>query len=88
MAISIHVARHGLWRISDVSGKKYRSTNSAGVSFKEAMKFHTDDLVEIDSAINSTAGNPTVKAYLEAEAAVGYSFKHLDESYIITEKTS
>lgn len=30
-------------------------------------------------------GYPTLKTYLEAEAAAGFKFKHVDQTYVITE---
>lgn len=86
MAITIHVASHGIMRVSDTTNQKYYSTTSSNISIKDAIRFHTDDLVTEDSTIPSSLGNPNIKAYLAAEAAAGYSFKHMDQTYIITEK--
>lgn len=37
-----------------------------------------------DSGIPSSANNPTVKAYLEAEEAAGFRLGHIDNMIIVT----
>jgi len=37
-----------------------------------------------DSNIPSSAGSPTIKEYLELEAAEGFVLKHIDQSFIVT----
>lgn len=39
-----------------------------------------------DSAIASSAGHPTVKTYLEREAAAGYTLNHMTQTMIVTYK--
>jgi hypothetical protein len=38
-----------------------------------------------DASIPNSAGYPTIKAYLEAENSGGFKFKHIDQTYVITE---
>lgn len=37
-----------------------------------------------DTDIPSTAGWPTIKAYLELEDVAGFTLRHLDQTYVVT----
>ncbi len=78
--MQIHLVRHQQMRISQVNGKKYTGSNAP-----DACKYDSDDLVVIDADIPNTAGNPTIKDYLEAEVADGFGFKYMDQNTIITQ---
>ena len=84
--MAIHVATHGLMRISDITGQKYTTSHAPGLSIKDALRYTEDDLVQVDITNANTAGNPTIKAYLELEDAAGYLLKHFDQTYVITQK--
>ena len=78
----IHVARIGLFQIAPDGS--IINKNSATV--KLMLMTETEQRVIVDSAIPNTVSNPTVKTYLETEVAGGFMFKHVDQTYVITEK--
>ncbi len=40
-----------------------------------------------DAAYPNTAGYPTIREYLDLEAADGFLLAHLDQTYVITQKS-
>jgi len=87
----IHVARLNLMRRT-ADGKFYnasspKSTNGDNISVRDALTMSTEIRVMADSTIPNTANYPNVKTYLEAEAASGFLLAHLDQTYVITQKT-
>jgi len=82
MAIGIHVVRVGYFSV-DVNGNKI-DKNSATITINQLKNTRHEHLVIPDSAIASSANNPTVKQYLESEAALNYVLFHIDQSTIIT----
>ena len=83
MAVEIHVARIGERKVS--SAGQVFDKNEATI--KEVLEATTEDRVLEDSAISSTSGNPTIKQYLELEAANDFVLRHLDQNMIVTYKT-
>jgi len=89
---AIHVARLNLMRRS-AEGKLYnanssRSTDGSVVTIRDAMTMSTEVRVAADGTIPNSLGYPDVKTYLEAEAAAGFLFVHMDQTYLITQNPS
>ena len=76
----IHVARVGLFQVAPDGS----IVNKNNATIKLMLQTAMDHRIVTDSSIPNTAGNPTVKTYLEAEAAAGFVFKHIDQTYVIT----
>ena len=82
MAISIHVATVAVLNVDSLGNVV--SKDDPSVTIAQQLKTSLEHRVLEDSAIANTSGNPTVKAYLEAEASDDYVVKHMDQSTIIT----
>lgn len=82
MAIGIHVARVGFLNV-DATGTVVKK-DDPNVTIKQQMQTSTEHRVLEDAAIPNTSGYPTVKAYLEAEAANDYVLEYMDQNTIIT----
>ena len=67
-------------------GRVYTVDNAPGITIKDAMNFSQDYRVIADATVPSSGGNPTIKAYLEAEAALGFEPKHITQTFIVTWK--
>ncbi len=79
-----HVASLQLMHYDNVTGAIIDKSNPA-TTLLALAKSSTDFRVVVDPAIPNTAGNPTIKAYLIAEALAGFLLKHIDQTFIITE---
>jgi hypothetical protein len=69
------------------SGAKLNQFESKNLN-KPTMRpreFTTEFRITPDASNTNTDGYPTLKTYLEAEATSGYKFKHVDQTYVITE---
>ena len=80
MATPIHVATLAIMPV-----------NSAGVvvnknqaSIREMAQTSSEIRVVADSTLPHTANNPTIKTYLELEAADEFILRHIDQTFIIT----
>lgn len=82
MAISIHVARVAVLSVDHLGNVVKK--DDPNVTLKQHLSTHMDHRLIVDAAIPNTAGNPSVKAYLEAEAANDYVLSHMDQSMIVT----
>jgi len=82
MAIGIHVARVGQLTIDAVGNVIDKSDASVDINTYKSTS--TEPRVIADESIPTTANNPTVKDYLEAEAANDYVLYHMDLTTIIT----
>jgi uncharacterized alpha/beta hydrolase family protein len=80
MAIVVHVVRVGMVTIDSLGN----SVDKNNTTNKVMMTANSEHRVLVDGDIVSTASNPTVKAYLEAEAALDFVLEHMDQSTIIT----
>lgn len=91
--MAIHVASLVLVHVDSITGEvftkdgskmdKFTSLKSPTVSAQRA--YSTEFRLQPDPAIANTAGYPTIPAYLALEAGSGFKFKHLDQTYVITE---
>jgi len=80
MAKNIHVAHIGRKQIDSLGGV----VDKEEASIKQMLHTTGEDRVLEDDTIPSTAGNPTVKDYLIAEAAADYVLKYIDQNMIVT----
>lgn len=85
--MAIHVATFVLVHVDSITGEIFTKDGSTMKKFtsenlnkpiERARNFSTEARV-------NTTGYPTLEDYLEAEAGAGFKFKHLDQTYIITE---
>lgn len=82
MAIGVHVARVAFLKV-DGSGNVVKG-DDPNATIRQHLECSTEHRVIADSAIPNTANNPTVKAYLEAEASDNYVLEHIDQNTIVT----
>lgn len=90
--MAIHVATLQLMHV-DQSGNVFNKETAKMSDFitvnnpvdSTPFQFSTEMRVMVDSGIPNTANNPSIKTYLELEAAGGFKFKHMDQTFIITE---
>lgn len=80
--VTVHVVRVGLFTV-DANGQRI-DKNSPSTTINQLKASSQDMLVIPDASISSSAGYPSVKTYLESEAAAGYVLNHMDQSFIIT----
>lgn len=78
--MQVHVATFREIQITSTGDVKARNTMTIG----EAATATTSIRVDVESDNANTNGYPTLKEYLEREAADGYKLQHMDQSYIIT----
>ena len=78
--VAVHVAYIQLMPVDPMGNVLDKST----ATIKGMMTANTEPRVIADPDIASSAGNPTVKSYIEAEAAAGFGVRHLDQTMIIT----
>ena len=83
--MAVHVARVGLFTV-DQNGTRI-DKSSPNTTINQLRASRQEMLVIPDAAIASSANYPTVKTYLEAEAAAGFKLQHMDQSYVVTYNT-
>jgi hypothetical protein len=87
MAIPTHVAIIGQVQVpNDGSGDIKIKGNSSNFTLGDA-KTHTREMRVLENLpdIPNSAGNPTIKDYIELEGASDFQLMHLDQTYIITQ---
>lgn len=82
MPVGIHVVRLSLCNV-DQTGAVIKK-DDPGTTVKTMMTADTEIRVLADAGVSNSASNPTVKAYLEAEAADDYVLKYIDQNLIVT----
>lgn len=80
MAVGIHIVYIGRKPVQPDGTVLDKNTATT----KQMQTGSGEDRVLADSAIASSAGFPTVKTYLEREAALNYVVYHLSQTTIIT----
>lgn len=87
MAVTIHYVNVGLVKL-DATGTLVGSGNvsTPTVSMNGMLNFTTEHRVLPDLTIPSSSGYPTIKDYLEDEAALGFSVIQVAQYFIITQK--
>lgn len=86
MAIGIHVARVGLFTV-DANNVRI-DKNASSTTINQLKNTHHEFLIIPDAAIPNSAGYPTIKEFLELEAANNYVLRHLDQNTVITYETT
>jgi hypothetical protein len=84
MPLQVHVANIGLQQV-DTNGVVF-SKQSADM--KRVISASTEQRIIPNADLINTSQSPTLKSYLELEAADGFSLKHLDQTFVITEKAT
>jgi hypothetical protein len=82
MSAQTHTAQIGLFNVDPVGN--IVDKNGPNTTIKQVLQTQQSHLVIVDSAIPNTAGNPTVKAYIEAEAANDYVVCRMSQTEITT----
>lgn len=82
MSIGIHVARVGLYTV-DANNVRI-DKNSESTTINQLKNTKLEFLVIPDAAIPNSSGYPTLKEYLEAEAAANYVMSHMDQTTVVT----
>lgn len=82
MAMNIHVARVAFLAV-DALGNVVSKDNPTNTISMQLSGSHEHRILQ-DDTIANTAGNPTVKRYLELEAASDYILQYMDQNTIIT----
>lgn len=80
MAVGIHVVYIGRKPIQPDGTVLNKNT----ATIQQMQNASGEDRVLADSAIENSAGYPTIKAYLEAEAADNYVLHHISQTMIVT----
>jgi len=80
MAVNVHVANVSLVTVNAAGVVKPR----VGMTIGEAIRTNNEVRIMQDATLPHTTGYPTVKTYLELEAADGFLLYHLDQTYCIT----
>ena len=82
MAIGIHIARVGFFQV-DRTGNVLKKDDDS-TTLGQTLSGSSEHRIITDTSISTTTNNPTVKAYLEAEAAADYVMEYMDQNSIIT----
>ena len=91
--MTIHVAQLALMQINPVTQEVFRKDSSKMNQYiskppkpvTSPIEFETQfRVIENTDDAPSSGGSPTIKEYLEAEDALGFSLTHLDQTFIIT----
>jgi hypothetical protein len=81
----VHVARVGLFTVDQTGTRLDKCCPTTSIN--DLKNTRQEFLVLPDAGIPNSAGYPTLKAFLEAEAAAGFVLNHLDQSFAITYST-
>lgn len=82
MSLDVHVARVGIFNVDSLGNRIDKSNPNTSINQLKATR--QDALVIADSSNPNTAGYPTIKSYIEAEADSGYELLYMDSSFVIT----
>lgn len=83
MAVTIHYAEIGLKRVA-ADGTVY-SISDTKRPIKNALNFTTEHRIFPDTANANTNNFPTIRQYLNLEAAAGFQIVQIGQSFIITQ---
>lgn len=79
---SVHVARIAVMNIN--RNGTVVSKNDPTTTIADQLQTSMDHRIIVDTAIPNSAGNPSVKQYLELEAAANYIMQYLDQNTVVT----
>jgi len=77
---SVHIVNIQLTNVAPNGDIVNKNTASVG----QMLHTSTEHRIVEDSAIPNTAGNPTIKEFLELEAGDDFILNHIDQTKIIT----
>lgn len=83
MAIGIHVVNVAFLAINKDTGLPV-DKNDPNTKIKDVMRTEHKHVVLPDSTIASSAGYPSVKTYLEREAALDFVANHISQNMVVT----
>lgn len=92
--MAIHVATFVQVHVDSITGEVFTKSGAKMNQFEaknlnkptqRPREFSTEFRLNPDPTVPNTADYPTLKTYLEAEATDGFKFKHLDQTWVITE---
>lgn len=78
--MTVHIAKLGLVTVNSLGVVKPKTS----MTTKEVCNSSSEIRVLPDTDYASTVGYPTLKAYLTAEAGLGFKLYHLDQYTVIT----
>lgn len=79
------VANLQLMNVNPVSGEVFQRSDPAGsLPIKGVLSFDTEHRIIVDDTLPNTAGNPTIKTYLDLEAVDGFKPVQVDQTFVIT----
>ena len=84
MAVEIHTAYVGLIQVAPDGTK----VDKYSASIAEVQMASSAFRVLEDTSIPSTINNPSIRDYLNLEAAASFQLIHLDQTFIITQKVT
>lgn len=87
MAVETHVAELSLFQVDPVSGRVYQRGHDQ-LTIKEALVFNTEHRLVSDNNNPNTVDNPDLKTYLEREATDGFAATTVNQSMVITTKST
>jgi len=82
MAMGVHVVRVAFRKV-DAAGNVV-SKEDPNVTLKQHLQGSHDHRIIPSADVPNSATSPTVKAYLEAEAAADYVLEYMDQNMIVT----
>ena len=82
MAMNIHVARVAFLAV-DALGNVVSKDSITNTISMQLSGSHEHRILQ-DDTITNTVNNPTVKRYLELEAAANYVLQYMDQNSVIT----
>ncbi len=80
MAVGIHVVHVAPKQINSAGAVLDKTSATIG----DMLESQSELRVLADSAIASSSGYPTIKTYLEREAAIDYVAEHISNTMIVT----
>lgn len=85
MAIPTHVAIIGPVQVPTGTSGSIQIKDDRGYRLADAKNHSSQMRVLVDPEIDNTAGNPTIKDYIELEGADDFQLMHVDQTFIITQ---
>ena len=91
--MGVHVVNIGLFHKDTITQELFTKDGSPISKFEERTtkvtsrprEFTTEHRIIVDSDVDSSANNPTIKAYLVLEDTAGFKLVHMDQYIIVTQ---
>lgn len=78
----VHVVRTAPFTVDSYNNRIDK--NNPTTTINDLKNTHLEHLVIPDDSIPTSSGYPTIREYLEAEAAIGFTLRYMDQTFIIT----